>query len=891
MSTKTTILNEIKDQNPFYLIYVDDEPDVHDLVTGIMEEYGIKTLCFTHAKDAEAAVNKHLCDLVMIISDLQMPEINGFDFRKNVLKAAQDVPFLILSAHITTEIALKGVELKIAGFIDKPGSRDKLSDFLEKEGLPRILAIKENRELRTSFVDETADMFTDSEEIVLGLESNPNDLESINRFFGYIHTLKGASAFFEPKTLHHFAHKYEDLLKKLQRAEIAFTPPVFEALLRGFDVLKTLFNEFKTGQFSGVSLDELLPKLEIIQSSHSPKTSTGAKASNNTSSSNQETGTQQKAKEDVRVAVSLLDDFMQLSGEVTVVRNMLNKCFRSIEGQFPNNRDVDTLGELLDELHKINGGVQSKITEIRKISVKSILKPIPRAVRDISKALGKSIDLKIIGDDIRVDTSIADVLNSCLLHLVKNSMDHGLEMPQDRTLKGKPEMGTIRVQCIERFEEVWVEISDDGKGLNPEAIKNKLIKNGTHTADDFQSMSPTEINMMIFSPGFSTAEKVTDISGRGVGLSMVKESVDKIHGKIEIETVVDSGTKFRLILPIPKSVLIASCLSVTAKGSNYGFLQDDITRVLQLTPENKDQYLYELNGSKALVLDGELIPLVGMTALLEPHGDAEYGKSLHQEIEGKDQLRIVIIGPSQDSRKLAVIVDEIHDVEDTVIKTMHPVLNTHFLFKGVTYLDNGALGIIMDSMGIINNLKLTEHSKQFSGMNSTNQSSSTVESLPTQSMIIFKLAGDEFYSVPQLDVHRIEEIDLSKVTRSGDNWLMPYNDKVLKIIDISNAFAESVPEDSAEIQTDKQDQKIIALIGKFEGSVIAYKVDSVIDMCNVTDIKSDLSQPDLGIVGHFFYNNKTVGVLDMPTLQSFKSRKDLSNPSPFDGENETKEAS
>ncbi len=830
---ESDIKKELEGQKPAYLIYLDDEPDLFEPIELLAQDCGLVPLLTTDPHQALEWVKKHQSDIAVIISDLKMPVMNGFEFRMQSKGIAPEVPFAILSAHIDTETALKGVESKIFAFIPKPAKQSKIIEIIAAEVVARIRAIKEDRELRAGFVSEAEVLISDSEDLLLTIEQDPQNDEALNRFFGVVHTIKGASSFFEPKTLHKFAHKYEDVLKKVQRREIEFSEQVMSVLFQGFDILKELFQEFTQGEYQQRDFESLVAMLELGKAVKAVASSEVVQKK----SPQKEAAPPSIRNEDVKVGVALLNEFMQLSGEVTVIRNMLNKCVRSIDRKYSGDRDVAMLGELLDELHKINGNIQNKISEIRKVPLKTVLKPLPRAVRDVSKQLGKQVDLELIGEELRVDTSIAEVLNNSLLHIIKNSLDHGLEKPEERKSAQKPEKGKIRVRSQVKEEQVWIEIEDDGRGLNLDAIKNKLLKNGSHTEAQISKMTASELHAMIFSSGFSTAAQVTDVSGRGVGMSMVKDSVDALRGEIQIESNPGKGACFRLILPVPKSVLIASCLSVRVGKLQFGLVQEDLIRVIQFAG-GVNEMIRELEGCRNLLFEDKLIPLIdigrilGLEATTRQEDQAWYG---------------VVLKSTQDGRSVALEVDQILDTEDTVIKTIHDTLNADALYKGATFLDDGTLGLILSTTGILDFIG----SKRLAsaGMNAVEKIKAPE---PQKGALVFTLALDGRYALPLEEVQRIEIVDAKAVRHSGKTAVVPYRGTLLEILDLGKVFRKP---------TEIGEENFPAIVVLQGSKWVGLRVSQILDMVSYSEMNTDLADEHLGIEGHLLNQERTITML------------------------------
>lgn len=832
-------------------IYLDDKREAFEAASVRISSLGIECLCTASFQEALRWTEVHRGDLVLILSDMKMPEGTGFDFREKVQKTAPDVPFAILSGHLTTEVAVRGLELKICAFLAKPIQEDDLDVVLGRDVLPRAKSIQEERELRAGFVTETADLVPEAETLLLALEQDPTQVESLNRFFGIVHTLKGASSFFEPKFLHKYTHRYEDILKQLQSQTIPFNEPVAQVLFKGFDRIKELLGEFKSGIYLAHDIEALLSELKIETTAQNPGTVGAVAAGPATPPAGGQTG-KKFGEDEIRVAVKLLDEFMQLSGEVTVIRNMLNKCLRSIEKQYSGDRDVAMLGDLLDELHKINGGVQNKITEIRKVPVKAALKTLPRAVRDISKVMGKKISLETEGEDLRVDASLWEVLNNSLLHLVKNSMDHGLEKPEERRAAKKPETGTVFVRCSATSEKVTVVVEDDGRGIPVEMIKKKLLKNGSHTELDIAKMSREQLFAQIFEPGFSTAAVVTDISGRGVGMSMVRDVVSGVGGDIQISSIEGKGTRFTLSLPVPKSVLIANCLFVRCEGVVLGLIQDDIQRAFQFQPENVEQHVRHLQGAQFLILDGDLIPAMKLSEALSMDVREEQGDAVATR-----NRSFIIVSNEKGGKRLALEVDEILDAEDTVIKGFPAVWNPKTLYRGATYLDDGCLGLIVNTKGLFESQHVTSKpAKDLEKEQPDVRDAESRAAVPEHALLL-ALPVPGHYAVPLNEIYRIEEIQAHAIQRTGSKEVIPYRGGILEILEPAQKINQGT-----QFQSDRY---VLVVVKRGEG-LVGLKVQGVLDMVPVQELKKDLVVPGQVICGHFFYRDSTISMLSVQEL-------------------------
>ena len=551
------------------VLCVDDEPGILEIYSQAITAAGLTPILCTNPIVAEQRFRDEIANIVLVISDLQMPEKSGFEFRSAILPEALTVPFVVVSAYITKEMALEAIDLKIDGFFDKPVSDLEFAGFLDKFSKPRIESIRESQMIEAVFIEEATAIIEEMDSVLLGLDQDRASAERINLIFRCVHTIKGSSGVLPTDIVTRYAHHYEDIISSLKKGELEFTDAVYETLLKGFDRIKELLAAASAKTLRTYRLEDLLLDLELQPASRAPTDSSaqeGAKAQ-------PQAAAQQKPKENISVPIEILESLSGCSGEITVIRNMVNKLVRSIAQQNPGSSDVQNLGELLDEMHKVNSTVQSHITDLRKVPISNVLKTIPRIVRDLGKELNKPISLKVEGEKLRIDNSLAHVLSNSLVHLIRNSADHGIEDPATRKALGKPEIGSVYIDCREVGEEILITIKDDGRGIDPDKIRSKALEKSLYTATQLSEMSSQQILAIIFASGFSTAAKVSDVSGRGVGMDMVKTSVEAVGGSITIDSLFGSGSTFTLRLPVPKSVLIITSLVVEIAGRVFALGQ------------------------------------------------------------------------------------------------------------------------------------------------------------------------------------------------------------------------------------------------------------------------------------------------------------------------------
>lgn len=825
----------------FTFVYVDDEEDALEIFSDKANELGFNSFTSSSIEKAIEYIVNNKSKVLFIISDFNMPGIDGFQFRQKVLEVAGEIPFVILSSFVDREMALKGIELKIASFIEKPLKIEMLYELLQKEGEGRAESLRDDYELLKSFTEDASNLIEEIEELCLHLESSPKDTDAISRVFGMVHTIKGSSGFFAPRTLHEFAHAFEDLLKEVQSGSRAVSASLISTWLKACDYLKIFVDELKTGEHKKYDLENLKKMFkeqpaEVVSDS-----------SETSESSNSVHAKEEKISE-VKVSMDLLDEFMQMSGEMTVIRNMINKSVRSIEVQYQGDKDVAMLGELLEEMHKINSDVQNKITDIRRVPVKTLLKSITRSVRDACRALKKDIELVIEGDDLRLDNSITEVLSKSLIHLIRNSVDHGIEPKDDRLKANKSEKGILALRFKTVGESVVVEIEDDGAGINVEKIRQKVVEKGIRSEVEAKKLKVEELQQMIFDSGFSTAKEVTEFSGRGVGMSMVKDSIESMNGQIHIQSVQGKGTIFKIEIPIPKSVLITDCLFVQSGKNSFGIPQDNIIRILdQRKIDQKD--IISLEGTEVLRLNSKLLPIFSLSNFLNFSSD-----------QIKEEMLVVL---NTGKVHFVMRVEKVLDVEDTVIKGLGPSLLKNLgIYLGGTFLGDGAVGLIFNVEGVAE--KMGFHSAiemKFEGENSTINNSS----VEWQNVVIFELEAQGKFCISESDILRIENIQCESLSSAAGFHMMPYRESVLTMVSLSHLLENK---DEGVIEDCQLADKVPTIIIKNEKSYLGIVVNRIIDLVKTDSKIIENAKKQIGITGCMIIDGQTISLINLSDLLS-----------------------
>lgn len=377
-----------------------------------------------------------------------------------------------------------------------------------------------------------------------------------------------------------------------------------------------------------------------------------------------------KTNKSVRVDIERLDNLMNLVSELIIIKTRL-------EGIESNEKNPDTISTI-EYLERITTNLHDAVMKVRMVPVERVFNRFPRMVRDLSRELNKKITLNMYGQDTEVDRTVIDEIGDPLVHLMRNSIDHGIETPEVRVKKGKPETGVINLKAYHEGNNVIIEVSDDGSGINFEKVKNKAYEKGMLSADEVEELSNEKLIKLLFEPGFSTSDTISDISGRGVGLDVVKNKIESLNGSIEVKTEVDKGTKF--IIKLPLTLAIIQALLVMVGNEKYAFPLNSISEIVN---KNKNE-IHLVQGKEVVMYRGKVIPLIRLHNILDLKSN-----------EDSDNFICVII--KKGDNLAACSVDELIGQQEIVIKPLGKYLSNVKIIAGATILGDGQVALIIDS--------------------------------------------------------------------------------------------------------------------------------------------------------------------------------------------------
>lgn len=834
----------------YKIVCVDDEQDILEYLKVFIEKCGHEVETFTSPNEAKAYIKANSKNVLLVCSDYNMPEVNGFQFREAMLDEGLEQTFIVLTGFYNKEMAVEAMRLQISEFIEKPLKEEAFEEILNGYVEKRKEVLEEERGMVTDFLEETSPMLDEIEELILELEENPEDENTLNTYFRLLHTIKGTSSCLGLEELASFAHKYEDLINNVKSKKIQANGAVINVLLQGYDYLKNIYESEKNFQPFPYNLSEIVAIFDQDFSSDSVNTKkevSSSAAQPVKAEASQGSGSTPAAKEDkISLSVDVLSEFLEMSGELTVLKNTIFKILAKMSASYRGDPNLEQLTSTMSELHKVSSLLQNQVSEMKKVSLDAVFKPMKRVIRDSAKTCKKEVQFNTEGASLRVDTSVGKLLNNVLVHLLRNSVDHGIEAPEVREERGKNPEGEINLNCYETGESIIVQIEDDGNGIDAEKIKAKALEKELYTEAQLEKMSKNRVFQILFESGFSTAEQITSVSGRGVGMDMVKSSIEEFGGKIFIDSELGKGSKFVLDIPIPRSVLIIKSLMVYSGNMPFNIPLDDVEKVILYEEAKDEEVIHDIEGKKILCYHDRLIPLVEMRDFLGI-----------QQRDDSDTYNIVIV--RGEDYCYGVVVDEIEDIEEVVVKKLSHPLDKARIFQGVTFVGDGELGLIIDVKGVANAYYIQSHIDS-EEMFETQQYKS-----PEQEYMKFNLLGFENYCLPLDYVYRLEVVETSEIEFSGDLPLLRYREGTLPLMLLENEL-ELSDVTLSELAQDRTSLDIIVVEHRgHKRGIVIHELSDI--ESSFEPIDSSLVNSDF-VVGTVFMSEKTNTVVNIESLMN-----------------------
>jgi two-component system chemotaxis sensor kinase CheA len=648
-------------------------------------------------------------------------------------------------------------------------------------------------ELTREFLIESQEGLDRMERCLTELEEHPQEAELLAEIFRCVHTIKGTTGFLGYSRLEALSHAGENLLGMLRDGELLATAEIINALLDFMDALRTILRSIETSGDEGRSDDYvMIERLRALQQSRitpvendrtlaqfvgrssEPRSAKRAEQIAKESMPAHEPAASQAqfqgnaADSTLRVDIELLNQMMNLVGELVLTRNQILQA---------NGADAGfTL--LARRLDMVTAELRETVMKARMQPVSHVFSKFPRLVRDLSQQLDKRVRLQMEGQQTELDKSLLEAIKDPLTHSVRNSIDHGIEAPQVRETAGKPPEGLLRLRASQEGSHVIVEVTDDGGGIRVERIRDKAIERKLITAQKAAQLKDRELLQLIFLPGFSTAEKVTNVSGRGVGMDVVRTNVERIGGKVEIDSRPGEGTTLRLRIPLTLAIIPA--LIVRSRKLDFALPQGALVELVHLTAEQARMQIEWVENAPLYRLRGRLLPLVFLNRLLEQTENAEAGAGCYISVLNAD------------GRRFGLLVDDLADPEEIVVKPLSAVLKKIGLFSGATVMGNGKMALILDPSAIASRAAIGLSADE----EDVHDDAASLGAIDAEFLIVE--IGAKQAALPLGDILRIERIPRSRIERVGWTPVLRFEGSVLPLED-SAGILDQEGDSSAEL--------------------------------------------------------------------------------------------
>ncbi len=751
------------------------------------------------------------------------------------------------------------------------------------------------------------------------LETDPSSQDLLSSIFRTIHTIKGSCGFLGFSKLEKVAHVGESLLSRLRDGKLTLTPEFTSGLLAMVDAIRTMLGEIQsTDQDGNETYPDLIESLTKLQNQgqeppvkaagepsaaketgkkkqndslnqDSPKASTPGPiatpseqaptarpespapslaatpapaaethpaptvaAPGETATSAhppEESRSKNAASETIRVDVHLLDRLMNLVGELVLTRNQIT--------QFSARQTDPNLVSPAQQLNLLTSELQEEVMRTRMQPISNVFDKFPRVVRDVATARGKQVLIEMEGKETELDRSLLEAIKDPLTHIVRNSVDHGIETPEVRVAHGKRPEGRLKLRARHEGGQVLVEISDDGAGIDTNRVKNKAIERGMITTQQASRMSEGELLNLIFLPGFSTAEKVTNLSGRGVGMDVVKTNIDRVNGTVDLQSYVGKGTTIKIKIPL--TLAIVRAVIIQSNGKRFAIPQVNIQELVRLDPERVRTEIESVHGVPVYRMRGRLLPLIYL------NDELKLKKPSGNQANQDDATNIVVL--QANDHPFGLVVDQINDSEEIVVKPLSKQLRSLKVFAGATIMGDGKVALILDVVGLAQNANILSEARdkalaEKAAEALAGQDQSLVEK---QTFLLFAGPDDSRMAMPLSTVARLEEFAAADIEKSGGEWVIQYRGKILPLIRLEVVLEER----RTRLRHPKNGvspDPLQVLVCNDEGRTLGIVVERILDIVeDRAEVKSPATRE--GIQCAVVIGDRVTELIDIPAIQ------------------------
>jgi two-component system chemotaxis sensor kinase CheA len=667
--------------------------------------------------------------------------------------------------------------------------------------------------IREFLVESHENLLRLDQEIV-ELEKHPKDAALLASVFRTIHTIKGTCGFFAFSTLETITHQAENLLSQLRDGRRDLTPSLVSLVLETVDATRKVLASIEATGKEGVDgFEDLTERLRAaaqlkiaLESQSGPATPASP---TELTEDNGESAAGQKPEEDIvrssavadaniRVGVGLLDKLMDLVGELVLTRNQIL--------QFNTEREDAALNATSQRLNLITTELQEGVMKTRMQPIGMVWNKLPRVVRDMAVALGKQIRLEMDGTDTELDRTIIEAIRDPLVHLVRNSCDHGVEPPEVRLRAGKPAQGRLTLRAYHEGGQVNIEIGDDGAGIDSARVKQTAVDKGLLRSEQAEKLSDREALNLIFHPGFSTAQTVTNVSGRGVGMDVVKTNIEKIGGIVDLSSRPGEGVTVKLKIPLTLAIIPG--LVITSGGERFIIPQVSLIELIRLEGDGSDKHIEHVHGTPVYRRRGSLLPIANLNQVLG------------LKSAGRGEAVSMVVLQAED-RQFGLVVDGINDTQEIVVKPLGKQLKGLTVYAGATIMGGGRVALILDVLGVgqRSGVLAEFHEQARAAVEQKTQSG-----IEQQRLLLFRAGAFERLAVPLSLVARLEEFPRNSIEHADGRQVVQYRNRILPLVPLRDVLESGTP-----IREEASDPVQVVVFNDGDRSV-GLVVDQILDV-------------------------------------------------------------
>ncbi len=709
-------------------------------------------------------------------------------------------------------------------------------------------------ELLTEFLLETHEGLDGLDRHLLDLERDPHNKDIINTIFRVVHTIKGTCGFLGLKRLEAVSHTTESVLGRLREGRLTVNPTVIGTLFAAVDRLNAIVHAVSDGVedpsphedeavikalnacLSSSDVPEVPEEVKAIQKSDEQSTTTLASVGvdHNTAPTFQDRDTAPSQKQQfIRVNLKVLDNLMTLISELVLTRNQLLQIMQS-SADSSYNIPLSRLSYITTEL-------QEEVMKTRMQTIENAWATFPRLIHDLEHFLDKKIKLVQKGGDTELDRQVLELIKDPLTHMIRNSADHGLESGADRIKTGKPEHGTITLNAFHEGGQIVIEVIDDGAGIDPSRLRERLAQKGLASPEDIDAMSDWHVINQIFKPGFSTAEMVTNLSGRGVGMDVVKSNIEKLGGVIDLRSNVGQGTHFTIKIPLTLTIIPALIFKI--KGERFAIHQLIVSELVRISKRSPHQIEY-INKTPILRLRNGLLPLVFLDDLLNLEDD---DKACDDGLHATHERCIIVVHIGM--TMFGIVVDHVFDTQEIVVKPLSRLLNNTRFFSGSTILGDGGIVLIIDPNSIAYQFKEVTAKEADHIVDNFHFKTAKDKTF----LLVFRVNGGHF-AVPLALVSRIAEIVYKNLECVNETWMIHYQDHLLPVVKFEGNWTMD------DVHANR-DVKAPMLIFNDHGHAVGIVIDEILTIIE-EKMDIELTHQKDGSLGTSIIGGKTTSIVD-----------------------------